>query len=84
MRFNTDDMRLNKPVPSFQYLTKIVFCQINYRIFFPIEIIRVCISCGLGAERPDTGHYRKASPTPWARKLEITCFLAQGVGEAFL
>ena len=47
MRFNTDNMRLNKPVPSFQYLTKMVFCQINDRNFFSIEIIRVCISCGL-------------------------------------
>ena len=35
-------------------------------------------------ERPDTGPYRKACELPWARKPKITCFLAQGIAEAFL
>ena len=35
-------------------------------------------------ERPDIGHYRKASVLPWARKLEITCFLPQVSAETFL
>ena len=33
-------------------------------------------------ESPDTSHDRKASALPWARKPEITCFLAQGSAEA--
>ena len=37
-----------------------------------------------GAERPDTGHYRKASVLPWARKQVSSGFLAQGSAEAFL
>ena len=32
----------------------------------------------LPSERPVTGHYRKASPPPWARKQVISSFLAQG------
>ena len=33
-------------------------------------------------EYPDTGRDRKASALPWARKPEITCFLAQGSGRS--
>ena len=35
-------------------------------------------------ERPEPGHYRKASAEPWARKQVISSFLAQGSADAFL
>ena len=38
----------------------------------------------LRSERPEPGHYRKASAEPWARKQVISGFLAQGSADAFL
>ena len=54
------------------------------RILRVARTIKRTVSVRETAERPEPGHYRKASAEPWARKPEITCFLALGSADAFL